>query len=76
MPIDWLHVVGGALRASTLHSAEPDIEAWLSRSRLNLTRAMVDHRDEPRIQAALSRLEKNAEQALQKAEVFLGRPSS
>ncbi len=76
LPIDWLHVVGGALRASTLHSAEPDIEAWMSRSRLNLTRAMVDHRDEPRIQAALSRLEKNAEQALQKAEVFLGRPSS
>jgi hypothetical protein len=35
---------------------EPDIQAWLKGSRLNIGRAIVDHLDDPRVQRAMTKV--------------------
>ena len=70
-PIDWISMFRGVLRSLAAHSAEPDLMAWIERSRLNLTRGMADHMSDPRMQSATARLAANMEPALKKAEQLL-----
>lgn len=70
-PIDWIRAIGGALRTSALHSAEPDLAAWIESSRLNLTRGMADHIGDPGMLSARARWAANIESALKNAEQLL-----
>ena len=70
--IDWIPVITGTLRTVTAHLSEPDVAAWVERSRLSLTRGMADHMDDPRLQAALGRWVSNAEIALKNAARLVG----
>ena len=69
--IDWISTIVGTLRTATAHLGEPDLAAWLERSRLSLTRGMADHVDDPRLQEALGRWMGNAELALKNADRLL-----
>jgi hypothetical protein len=68
---DWIRLIGGALRVFAVHSAEPDLMAWLERSRLSLTRGMGNHLGDPRMQSALARWAENGEAAMKNAERLL-----
>jgi hypothetical protein len=50
---------------------DPDLVAWLERSRLNLVRGMLDHCDDPRIQRAAERNRRNRAAAAANVELFL-----
>ncbi len=76
VPIDWIRAYAGGLSSFAVHSAEPDIAAWIDGSRLSLTRGMSDHLDDPRMGAALTRWISNLEPALQNAERLLASASS
>jgi hypothetical protein len=66
--IDWISFITGILRGVTMRSAEPDLMAWLERSRLNVFRGMADHAADPRMQTAMARWMGNMQQALLNAE--------
>jgi hypothetical protein len=68
---DWIRVLAGAFRATALHSADPDVGAWVGRSRLNLTRGVNDHLDDPRLLDALGRLASHMDAALSNADRLL-----
>jgi hypothetical protein len=72
-PTDWIRAFAGALRTSTIQSAEPEVAAWLSRSRLNLMFGIDQHMDDPRVQSALARLTDYRATALKNAGQLLGR---
>ena len=61
----------GILRTSALHSAEPELVAWLEKSRLNLTRGMGERASDQRLQSALARFSAKAEPALKKTDALL-----
>jgi hypothetical protein len=50
---------------------EPDLRAWMQRSRLHAARGINAHLSEPQTQAALSRFLGNLEPAVEKLESFL-----
>jgi hypothetical protein len=52
----WATYIGGGNEVAW--GDEPDIQAWLQRSRLNIGRAVPQHRDDERVQAARARLGK------------------
>jgi NAD(P)-binding Rossmann-like domain len=68
---DWIPVTCIAQRAELAWLAEPDLSAWLQRSRLNATRAIGDHLDDPQLASALTRWLANIEPALAKLETFM-----
>ena len=70
-PIDWIPSYANSLKNFAMHSAEPDLSAWLQSSRLNTTRGLSDHMDDPLMQDALTRWGSNIDQALQNADRFL-----
>lgn len=72
---DWIRFMFGILRGMAVRSAEPDLMAWLERSRLNVFRGMVDHMADPRMQSAMARWQANTEPAMKNAERLLA-PSS
>jgi len=74
-PTDWIETYRGMLRSSQLHSSEPELVAWLEKSRLNLTRGMADRTEDSRLQSALARLSANSEAALQNADALLASAS-
>lgn len=53
--IDWIPATSISQRAQAAWSGEPDIDAWLERSRLNAARGLGDHLAEPLVQSALAR---------------------
>lgn len=65
---DWITFIAGILRGAAARSAEPDLTAWLERSRLNLFGGMADHMSDPRMQGAMARWTANAEPAIENAE--------
>jgi hypothetical protein len=75
-PIDWIRAYNGALRTLAAHSAEPDLMAWIERSRLSNTRGMGEHLSDPRMQSAMARWAVNMEPALKKADRFLAESAS
>ena len=70
-PIDWIRSYNSALRNFASHAAEPDLMAWIQRSRLNITRGMNEHMGDPRMQSAMTRWAVNIEPALRQADEFL-----
>jgi hypothetical protein len=71
VPTDWIHTYSGGFKSFALHSAEPDIAAWIEASRLSLTRGMSAHLDDPRMQSALARWITNLEPALTNGDALL-----
>ena len=56
-------------------SGEPDLLAWMERSRLDVARGINNHLGEPQTQAALTRFITNLEPAVEKLESFLAQPT-
>jgi NAD(P)-binding Rossmann-like domain len=52
---DWPGMVARTWRAERSWLGEPDVAGWVTRSRLNLLRALPDHVGEPAVQTALER---------------------
>lgn len=71
IPLDWLRGTLIGMSADYLWSKEPDMVAWLERSRLNLARGLRQRGDQPRVQDAAKRLGQNARPGLAKLMQFL-----
>jgi len=52
--LDWAWAVYLGAVNEVAWQREPDIQAWLQRSRLNISRAVVEHLDDPHLQRAVS----------------------
>jgi hypothetical protein len=73
--VDWIPTTLIALRAQLQWQTQPDVTAWLDRSRLDAARGMTDHMADPLMQSALSRYVTYAEPATHKLEQFLSQPA-
>jgi hypothetical protein len=69
--LDWLSVTAVTQRTQGLWSDQPDLMAWLERSRLNATRGLIEHAADPRMQSALARLLANREPAIDNLEKLM-----
>jgi NAD(P)-binding Rossmann-like domain len=69
--VDWISATYIAQRAQTAWFDEPDLMAWMERSRLDAVRGISDHMADPQMQSALARLAVNTEPAIAKLEKFL-----
>jgi hypothetical protein len=72
-PFDWLRSTLVQMRADRAWAAQPDIAAWLERSRLNTSRGLLDHATEPRVQNAFVRFRTHVKAALQNLETLIAR---
>ena len=54
--VDWIPNMRISLEVLSLWGADPDVAAWLERSRTNIARGMFDCADDPRMGAAITRL--------------------
>ena len=54
-PQDWPRMMCCTWSAETRWRSEPDLSAWIAKSRLNLMRGLPDHAAEPSMQAAVKR---------------------
>ena len=52
---DWPRMMSRTWRTEARWSSEPDVSAWVAKSRLNLLRGLPDHAAEPFVQAAVKR---------------------
>jgi hypothetical protein len=57
-------------------SKEPDLQAWLERSRLNPMRELRVHADEERVQRALQRFTANVGPALKRLAAIVGQTAA
>jgi len=69
--LDWLSVTAIAQRTQALWFDQPDLMAWLERSRLNLTRGLIERAADPKMQPAITRLFTNREPAINNLEKLL-----
>lgn len=51
---EWARMVARTWRTEGLWGAEPDLQAWIGGTRLNLLRALPEHLDDPRAQEAIT----------------------
>jgi len=72
---DWIRATATSQRAETMWMADPDVMAWLQRSRLNAARGIGDHLDDPRMQSALARFGTNAATSVPNLERLLAAPA-
>jgi len=63
---DWIPLTCTAQRAEIIWVTDPDVSAWMQRSRLNATCGVADHQEDPQMKAALARLFTNIEPAISK----------
>ena len=52
---DWPRMMSRTWRTEARWYSEPDVSAWVAKSRLNLLRGLPDHTGEPSVQAAVKR---------------------
>jgi hypothetical protein len=52
---DWPRMISRTWRTEARWLSEPDVSAWVAKSRLNLLRALPDHAAEPSVQAVVKR---------------------
>ena len=71
-PIDWISSFESGFRVLGQLMTEPDMAAWLGRSRLNTTRGMRAHLGDTRMQAALGKWFEHLEPALANAARLRG----
>jgi len=69
--VDWIPLTCAAQRAEITWVTDPDVSAWMQRSRLNATCGMGDHRGDPLMDSALARLFTNIEPAISKLETLM-----
>jgi hypothetical protein len=72
---DWISANAIANRAQAAWFGEPDLVAWMERSRLNAARGIGDQMADPRMRSALDRMIANTEPAIANLE-HLGAPTS
>ena len=70
---DWIPVTCTAQRAEITWATDPDLSAWMQRSRLNATSGVADHREDPQMKSALGRYFSNIEPAISKLETLMAR---
>lgn len=63
---DWPRMMGRTWKTEGRWLQEPDLIAWLSRTRLNLLGALPDHAEEPSVQAAMTRYLTNVAPAIKR----------
>ena len=63
---DWPRLMSVTWATEHGWLSEPDLSAWVARSRLNLLRALPDHAGEPAVQTALQRYLTNVNPAVQR----------
>ncbi|HET9727882.1 MAG TPA: NAD(P)-binding protein [Acidimicrobiia bacterium] len=63
--VDWMPNMRMTLQVTGMWNEEPDLAAWLERSRTNITRGFLDYAAEPRMQAAITRLITYSEPAIE-----------
>jgi hypothetical protein len=68
---DWIPLTCTAQRAEITWAADPDLTAWMQRSRLNATCGMAAHRADPLMTSALTRLFTSIEPAISKLEALM-----
>lgn len=61
---DWISATSIAQRAQVEWFGEPDLMAWMERSRLNAARGIGDHIADPQMRSALDRMVANSEPAI------------
>jgi hypothetical protein len=54
--VDWIPNMRITLEVTGIWSDQPDLAAWLERSRTNITRGFFHYADDPRMQAAITQL--------------------
>jgi hypothetical protein len=64
VPVDWLRMMLHTMKTDYRWSREPDLDAWMDRSRLNPLRGRRQRSGEPRLQAAMKRYVENVQGAL------------
>ena len=69
--VDWIPLTCTAQRAEIIWATDPDLSAWMQRSRLNATCGMGDHQADPLMTSALARLFTNIEPAINKLEMLM-----
>jgi hypothetical protein len=73
--VDWIAMSAISHRVQMAWFEEPDLLAWMERSRLDVARGISAHLAEPQTQAALARFLANLEPAVEKLESFLAQPA-
>ena len=69
--VDWIATNAISHRVQIRWFEEPDLLAWMERSRLDVARGLNAHLSEPQTQAAVARFLTNLEPAVEKLEIFL-----
>jgi hypothetical protein len=69
---DWPRMVSRTWRTEGRWLTEPDLLAWVAKSRLNLLRALPDHAAEPSVQAAVKRYLAHVGTAIERIEQLDG----
>jgi hypothetical protein len=63
---DWPRMTSRTWRTEGRWLSEPDVSAWVAKSRLNLLRALPDHAQEPSVQTAVKRYLKHVRAAIER----------
>ena len=63
---DWPHMMRRTWKTEWRWLSEPDLSAWIAKSRLNLLRALPDHAAEPRVQGVVKRYLTNVGAAIER----------
>jgi hypothetical protein len=71
---DWISATYISQRAEARWLREPDLAAWMERSRLNGSRGIGEHMSDPQVQAAFGRLLDNNKSAIDNLKSFLAPP--
>jgi hypothetical protein len=71
--LDWARTTLIQMQADRAWAREPDISAWLDRSRLNTSRGLRERRGDPQVQQALQRFAENVGPGLARLAELLDR---
>ncbi|HXC77373.1 MAG TPA: NAD(P)-binding protein [Candidatus Acidoferrum sp.] len=69
--LDWISATYISQRAEARWLREPDLAAWMERSRLNGSRGISEHMSDPQVQSAFGRLLANSKPAIDNLKGFL-----
>lgn len=72
---DWMSGTAISQRAESTWFGEPDVMAWMERSRLNAARGVGDQMADPQMRSAIGRLIENAEPAIANLGKLRGQPT-
>ena len=75
-PLDWARATLIQMGADRAWSKEPDLQAWLERSRLNPIRGLRAHADEERVQRASQKFAANVGPGLKRLVAIVGQTAA